>query len=220
MAVIQQFDYSVDLMKVLLWQYNDAEKLQLLMQQKQDWYTQNQSRFWMDWFVDVFDLSTANDFGLQVWAIILNIPLVVTIDPSNDVTPSWAFGDLRENFEHSNFHRQFAGAQQLTTEQARLVLRLRYFQLTTRGAIAEINNFLHYLFFEDYGNCFVIDLLDMTCQYTFNFALPSALRFIFERYDILPRPAGVGVNILVVATITWGFDEYHENYDNGNFSEL
>ena len=92
MNQIQAFDFSVDLMRALLWQYNDAARLEALLRQKQTWYDANQSAFWSDWLADVFDLRTANDFGLSVWAIILDIPLIVAsaVDPSDK--PLWGFG--------------------------------------------------------------------------------------------------------------------------------
>ena len=33
---IQEFDFSVDILQALLWQYNDATKLQALLQKKQE----------------------------------------------------------------------------------------------------------------------------------------------------------------------------------------
>ena len=71
MATIQEFDFSVDLLRALLWQYEDATGLQALLRQKSEWYTVNQTAFWSNWERDVFDLTTANDFGCAVWGIIL-----------------------------------------------------------------------------------------------------------------------------------------------------
>lgn len=144
MIQIQALDFSVDLMRALLWQYNDAARLESLVRQKQEWYDLNQAGFWGDWVADVFDLRTANDFGLSVWAIILDIPLVVAsaIDPNDK--PVWGFDQYRENFNNGNFAATSSAA--LTTEQKRLVLRLRYFQLVTTGAVPEVNGFLKYLF--------------------------------------------------------------------------
>lgn len=144
MSQIQEFDFSVDLLRALLWQYNDAARLEALLRQKQDWYDANQTAFWEDWVRDVFDLRTANDFGLTVWATILDIPLVVAsaVDPVDK--PIWGFGQYRENFNNGNFAS--LSNSQLTTDQKRLVLRLRYFQLVTRGTVPEINEFFAYLF--------------------------------------------------------------------------
>ena len=189
---IQEIDYSVDVMKALLWQYNDAVSLQSLLQSKQDWYNQNQEQFWSDWYTNVFDLRTANEFGLTVWYIILDIPIIVSSAPPVDPPPAWGFEDTHKNFNHGNFFGSSGGVQTLTVAQARTVLRMRYFQITSRGTIPEINNFLEILF-GDLGGGYVLDNLDMTMEYHFNFPLDSKLAYIFESYDILPRPAGVSV---------------------------
>lgn len=216
MSTIQEFDYSVDLLKCILWQYNDAERLQSLLEQKQAWYNANQTEFWTNWYNDVFNLQTANDFGLSVWSIILDIPIVVGVPPSDLSKPTWGFTSTHSNFTNGNFAQTGSGVQTLTTEQARTVLRMRYFQLTSRGTVPEINKFLSVLF-KDQGVAYVVDGYDMTLFYVFRFALSSELQFVLESYDIFPRPAGVGAHYIVVEDIPFGFDIHNENYDNGNF---
>lgn len=215
MSQIQALDFSVDLMRALLWQYNDAARLEALVRQKQTWYDANQSAFWNDWVADVFDLRTANDFGLSVWAIILDIPLVVAsaVDPSDK--PIWGFGQYRENFTNGNFAAISSSA--LSTEQKRLVLRLRYFQLVNDGAVTEINAFFAYLF-APLGPVYVKDGYDMRARYVFEFPMSSALEVVLTEFDLLPRPAGVKVDYVILGDADgWGFGRYHENFTNGNF---
>ncbi len=38
---IQNFDYSVNLLQALLWQYNEAKNLQGILEAKQTWYDIN-----------------------------------------------------------------------------------------------------------------------------------------------------------------------------------
>jgi len=218
MSRIQEFDYSVDLMKALLWQYNDAENLQKLLELKNEWYIKNQTEFWSNWYNDVFNLKTANAFGLSVWAIILDIPITVQVGPSAPDKPTWGYGEFNKNFENGNFSRSRGGALSLTVEQSRTVLRLRYFQITSRGTVPEINRFLK-LLFKDLGPIYVRDNLDMTMTYVFGFQPSSQLLFVLERYDILPRPAGVAVDSVVELIQYWGFEPFRENFDNGNFGE-
>lgn len=215
MSQIQTFDFSVDLRRALLWQYNDAARLEGLLQQKQDWYNANQEAFWNDWTADVFDLRTANDFGLAVWAIILDIPLVVASQGDDANKPIWGFDQYRQNFTNGNFASTAAAS--LSTEQKRLVLRLRYFQLVTTGAVPEINEFFAYLF-APLGPAYVNDGYNMTARYVFNFPLPSAIEMVLTEYDLLPRPAGVKIDYVVIGDADgWGFGRYHENFTNGNF---
>ena len=215
MSQIQAFDFSVDLLRALLWQYNDAARLEGLLQQKQDWYNANQKAFWEDWATDVFDLRTANDFGLAVWAIILDIPLVVASQGDDANKPIWGFGQYRENFTNGNFASTAAAS--LTTAQKRLILRLRYFQLVTTGAVPEINAFFAYLF-GPLGRAYVKDGYDMRARYVFEFPLSSAFEMVLTEYDLLPRPAGVKIDYVVIGDADgWGFGRYHENFTNGNF---
>jgi hypothetical protein len=211
---IQEFDYSVNLLQAILWQYNDALRLQSLLEQKQSWYDINQSEFWSDWYRDVFDLRTANDFGLTVWAIILNIPLTITSGGEVDIE-RFGFEEFRLNFTRGNFAPSSSGIK-LTTEQRRLVLRLRYFQLVTRGAVPEINQFLDYVF-GDLGNVYVLDGLDMTMTYVFTFAPSKNLFFVLKNFDVLPRPAAVGVNFVITTRLVFGFGPYRSNFNRGNF---
>jgi len=218
MATIQEFDYSVDLLRALLWQHDNAESLKTIIQRKQDWYNVNQRDFWASWYDEVFNLDTANDFGLAVWARILDIPLAVE-KPADKLKDAFGFGVNHQNFGNGNFARGQAGEIPLTIDQRRLVLKLRYFQLVSRGAVPEINEWLSVLFGND-GDVFVVDSLDMTfATYFFSFAPNSQLRFILENYDLLPRPAGVGVRWQIQIKPSFGFGVNHLNFENGNFGD-
>lgn len=210
----QAFDFSVDLLQCLLWQYNDATKLQAIMASKQDWYNEAQEGFWEDWLSDVFDIRTANEFGLSVWAAILGVPLTIVPAAQAD-KPIWGFGAEREGFMQGNFAS--AGVlSNLTVEQRRLVLRMRYFQLTTRGAAPEVNAFLDYVFGD--GQVYVADSNAMHIAYIFTQAPSSAVELVLTEYDILPRPAGVGSHFVIQGEADgFGFGRYHENFTNGNF---
>lgn len=214
--MIQAFAFSLNLLQVLLWQYNEASRLQSLIESKQAWYDDNQSEFWGDWVTDVFDLRTANAFGLSVWAIILDMPLtVVSSSSGGGEHVIWGFAVDDKNFTHGNFSPWIN--LPLSTEQCRLILRLRYFQLVTRGTVPEINEFMRYLF-SDEGSVYVSDGLNMTARYVFGFPLSTELQQIFANFDLLPRPAGVFVDYVVIPDLNgFGFGRYHYNFNNGNF---
>lgn len=214
---IQKFDTTLNAMQSLLWQYNTAVNIQGLLQFKQDWYVANQTQFWDDWYRDVFNLATANEFGLFVWSIILGQPIVFpnVADPNKI---NWGFGTYHKNFERGNFASTSGFTYTLSKETARIILQLRYFQLTTAGAIPEVNRMLAYVF-KGYGPAHLLDGHDMKQKYIFGFILPADMKFVFDNYDILPRPAGVGSDYDVIIEESFGFDEFHENFDNGNFSE-
>lgn len=224
---IQSIDYSTNITQSLLWQYNEAIHLQSLVEQKQTWYDVNQSQFWSDWFHDVFDLQSANEFGLNVWSIILNIPIQLGL-PINLDKPIFGFNQDTPindytNFDNGNFVR-VNGQISFTGPQKRLLLRLRYFQLTTRCDVLDINRFLKFVFAEpdlNYGgDVYVLDGLDMSITYVFTEYLPPELVLMFTGYDILPRPEGVLLKIVVPTGKIFGFGDFNQNFGNGNFMEL
>lgn len=217
-GTIQTFNFSVNLLQALLWQYDNAMRIRSLLQQKQDWYDSEQSGFWENWISGVFALETADVFGLSVWSIILQVPIIVSLNPSPTSQPTWGFGSFNQNYTNGNFLFQNGGAQVLSPEQARLVLQLRYFQLQSSGTIPEINRFLKFIFGSKYGRAYVKDdTAPMSIIYVFAFVPPSQLQFVLENFDILPRPAGVSVTYETLVPAPWGFDTPHETFDNGNF---
>lgn len=219
---IQQFDFSADLLRALLWQYNDASNIESLITQKNEWYDGVQNQFWENWVTDVFDLRTANDFGCSVWAYILNFPVILAQEENTEtVDVPFGFGTDKANFSSpSNFANITGSALYLTTEQKRLILRLRYFSMTTSGCVPEINRFLNYLFAEDYGVVYLIDNNDMTQTYVFQFQPDYWLQKVLDIYDILPRPAGVKSEMVVTSSNYFGFGTDKLNFGNGNFNPL
>lgn len=219
MADIQKIDAHANLLRAILWQYSHADKLKALAQAKQDWRDKNIEQFWLDWSRDVFNLDTANDFGMVIWGRILGIPITVDIDPSTG-REVWGFGINNLNFGNGNFGRKSTGSGSLTSSQRRLLLKMRYFQLTQKPTVINVNKMLSELFGQ-YGKIFVVDSLDMSfLTYFHNFALSRELETLFRDFDILPRPSAVGVRTQLQVKDSWGFGINHLNFNNGNFGRL
>jgi len=222
MATIQEFNYNVDLLKAILWQYNESPNLLSLVTSKQDWYNENQSDFWSSWYTNVFDLQTANLFGLAVWSIILNTPLYVPFEPEPSDKPIWGFNEYDPSFpDLENTYTNFFGGNfstrgdiiVLNVEEQRFLLRLRYYQLVTRGEVWDINKFLNYLVGSSNigftGQMYALDNLGMDMTYVFsNGTFPFDLLELLLSLDILPRPAGVGVGEVIIGSdVTFGFND-------------
>lgn len=219
MSDIQEIDFSVDLLRSLLWQYNDATTLQSLVTQKNAWFAENHTQFWDNWYDDVFNLETANQFGLVVWGILLNLQLYVNQPPPVDV-PIFGFnGSDGVNFDNGIFGVNSGQTVVLSVETQRLALRLRYLQLTTSGCVPEINRALKVIF-ADYGAAWLYDYHNMKQAYMFDFELPFEMKYLFDNYDILPRPAGVKSGYIDLTQQFFGFDGgEHLNFDNGIFGD-
>jgi len=135
---IQDFDFSINVLEALLWRHNEAENFQALIQNKQDALDSLNKDFWTDWIADVFNLDTANSFGLSVWSIILDIPLSIDPDDQEPDNSNFGYGEVRKNYGNGNYSGA-TGEIILGTEEARLALKLRYYQLVSRGTIPESN---------------------------------------------------------------------------------
>lgn len=203
---IQEFNfYDVDFKQAIPWQYDQATNLLGLINAKELWYTNNFTNFWFTYQIFIFSLYQPNIFGVALWSIILNVPLWVTNDSPPSTWPVWGFNEINnppppqdtvntyQNFTRGDF---FNEQPSLTVNQQAFLLRIRYYQLITNGAVSaaldnrpdgleklagqtlyqnsdvvDINNFFHFLCTDnniDYdGTIYIEDNLDMTITYVF-----------------------------------------------------
>jgi hypothetical protein len=195
MMKIQEFDYSINVEKALLWRHNKAVNLQALLANKQAALDTLHSDFWTAWSSDVFNLNTANDFGLIIWSIILGLPLTIDNESSPVANGNFGFGEFRKNFGNGNF-TPLGDFITLNSEDARSLLKLRYYQLVTRATVPECNKIVNDVF--PTLTPYVVDGLDMTMEYVFNGSPSSSLRDAIKRLDVLPRPSGVELSITYI----------------------
>jgi hypothetical protein len=197
----QDLDFSVDLLSAFLWRNQPSVNLQALITEKQTWYNENQEDFWDSWINNVFNLTTANQFGCIVWAIILGLPLSV-FNATPQTKKAWGFGSYssppgggsppsnplqwRTNFNNGNFSPNASSPISLTLAEQIICLRLRYFQLTTNCGTELTNQILQELF-SSYGTIYLIDNLNMTVTLYTSFTISSALGLILSQFDLIPR---------------------------------
>lgn len=178
MSNIFEYDPSVDFTKHIFWQYNNAPNLNSLVNSKQTWYQTNQTQYWQDWVNNVLNITTANDYGLSIWGILLGIPRTYLVDGEN---------------------------MSLSTEQYKTVILARLKMLKMRGTIPEINSLLQFIFGK-YGKAYVIDNYDMSITYRFNFSLTPLQIAVLQNVSILPKPAGVEINVVALGNDVFGFN--------------
>lgn len=203
MSEVQETDYSINLKSSVLWQYESAEAIKALTEAKKEWLDEHHGQFFDDWYRDVFNVDTINDFGVAIWGRILDIPVgrfnSTTTTPI--VTP-FGFGNFNGNFFGYNFYSNSGRSRELPIELKRLIIKMRYFALTTRFTIPEVNKFLRDNF-SDYGPAYLQGTYDMSeMVYIFDFAVDDDLKFIFDDLDMLPRPSTLGVGWTNVAPPT------------------
>lgn len=211
-----------DIDKAIDWQRSNASKFISLIQQKADWYDSTFNTFVEDWFRDVFDLNTANDFGLAVWSLILDVPLYGVTKKSPHGFDSFGFnGDKVKNFDKGGFNLHTDSAYKLTTEQKRIALKLKAYSISMSGSSVEINERLTNIF--GGVKLWCIDNLDMTLTYkTADKQIYIFSKTLLANY-LLPRPAGVEIRkVEYVDPERFGFKyesklNGQNNFDRGNF---
>ncbi len=177
------FALPADLMKNITWQYDNAEKLKSLISNKNDWYSENLNSFWQGVVDNFLNISTATDWGLDLWGRALNVNRIYNVN-GEQVTIST---DL--------YRRLILGKLQL---------------IHTDGTVPQINKYLNFIF-KDHAtvttNAYVKDQLNMTVYYVLNFTpTDEELAVIYAR-DFLPTPAGVEDKIYILdQSIIFGFD--------------
>lgn len=151
--------YNGDLLQAMKWAQNNAPKIQALVTAKDKWYNNFQTIFWNQWEANSFDIRTADNFGLQIWCIILGVSSSgFGLYPASN---SWAYGKNRQNFKYSGTNPNIPEADRneiggnfygagdseiLNLNEIRKVLRLRYVALVSNGNVAWINKMIRYIF--------------------------------------------------------------------------
>ena len=213
---VQAIDNSADLMRSILWQYEGAPKMVQLAQNDQTFMDGNNAGFWDDWIRDVFDLTTANEFGLAVWARILNYQISISSLPP-PVGAVWGFSANNENFEQAGFGIPGSAVSVLRPDDARVALLLRWFRLTMRPTVPNINRAIAVAFGANAG--FVAPNGVMKIKYFFTQPINFQLRDLFDRTDALPRPAAVGVVWDEALPAVFGFGVNHLGFEDGSFAK-
>lgn len=203
----QVFDYTVNLLQVILWKYDKAGKLKRIIAAQQAYMQVNQTEFWQNWYDNVFNLVTANVFGLSVWSYLMNLPLYLGQGFEPNTKPLWGVNAYTDPTTLKNSYYNFSGANfstfgtviRLTPEQQRFLLRLYYFTISSNFTQTLVNQFLAYLCETSNiaytGTIYVVDNLDMSVTYYFTEAnFPNGLLTVIQDLNAMPNNAGVLIN--------------------------
>lgn len=147
-------------------------------------------------YSNVWDISQAVGYGLDVWGRILCIGRVITVS-----TDAVYFGSAESTTEVGFGQGQFYSAQPLTENYPlsdnayRLLLMAKAMTNVCSGAIPAINQILLTLFPER-GNIYCTDGEDMTMTITSEFALQPWELAVLQQPGVLPRPTGVASTVV------------------------
>lgn len=153
--------------------------------------------------LNVWDVYTAQGFGLDIWGRIVNVPRTITI-PSTDTY--LGFDEALPNAEPFNQAPFYSGPQggtlyTLSDEAYRVLILTKALANISSFTAQSMNALLNFMFNgqgSTRGSCYVLETATpMQIEYVFNFALQSWEAAILEQASLMPRPAGVGVTITV-----------------------
>lgn len=194
---VANYNFKIDLNKVILWQYNDATKLKSIVSNQQSFMDTNLTDFIRGWERNVFRLDDCDSFGLTVWGRLLNAPRpVYTINNEKHV-----FND----------------------EQYRLLLKAKIYLLNFNGTCSNLNEFLKKFFPNVQFS--VVDNYNMTVTIQVLSEMSDDLKPVLIYDGFLPRPSGVEYlfDFGTDYTTIFGFEgsEYQgtslQGFDNGTF---
>jgi len=151
----------------------------------------------LDSFYDlVWNVNTAQGWGLDVWGRIVGVGRVLQLQASK----YWGFEEATDvsadPFGQSPFY-----SGQVTTDNFilddpgfRTLILAKALANICNGSVPGINAVLLQLF-PGRGNCYVVDNMDMTMVYYFDFALTPVEQAIVVQSGVLPRPAGISASV-------------------------
>ena len=162
-------------------QYANSPKFVSLVSGLTDIFSNSQTL--EDWYNVVFNIKTAEGFGLDIWGLILNQGRAFSyVDPIS--------GDTENVYLKG---AQTVGGSSYTSEQIeeiyRQVLFLKAMSNITNATLASLNKMLQF-YYQARGRVYVINYGTMKIRYVFEFYVNNLEKAIFTS-DIMPRPTGV-----------------------------
>lgn len=195
----------------VLAQYANSPRIVALIQAFNAWIDPSVD---LDTFYDyVWNVDTAQGFGLDIWGAIVDVPRNLQI-----VTAGQYFGFDESLTAISLTPQPFGQAPFWNGTPASTTYALgddAYRKLILVKALANItdctarnlNKLLAFLF-EGEGRAYVVDTGGMTFRFVFEFILSDVERSIMLNSTAIPRPAGVLAQVMTVDPAhTFGFNE-------------
>lgn len=161
----------------------------------------------VDAFFDhVWNINTAQGFGLDIWGRIVGVRRELSLIPPLDF---FGFEEgLGAPFDQKPFFDRLGVnlTYELSDDAYRQLILVKALSNIAATSARSLNQILQNLF-AGRGRCYVLDLGDMTLQYTFEFQLTQYEYAIVTQSGALPRPAGVGAILFTSEMPTFGFSE-------------
>lgn len=145
----------------------------------------------------VWNVETAVGWGLDVWGRIVGVGRTLQIAATKYFGFEEATDVSADPFGQSPFYQgqPVTSNYVLSDEGFRVLILAKALANISNGSCAALNQIL-LLLFPGRGNCYVVDNLDMTFDYVFDFALSPVELAIVSNSGVLPKPAGASVTVV------------------------
>ena len=197
----------LDVEQTIVSQYGNSSTIGQLIQNMNE-YIDPRTDF-NTFFDFVWNVDTAQGFGLDVWGRIVNVSRVLKI-PEDPLY----FGFSQASPGSYPFDEQpfYSGIEAAT--QSYLLSDDAYRQLIFTKALVNISNCtaqtinqLLQNLFATRGKCYVNDLGNMSMRYVFEFVLSPYELAIIAESGVMPRPVGVSATLIQSDFPVFGFSE-------------
>lgn len=185
-------------------QYANSPTLVQLIQSMNQYF--DPSINFADFYEFVWNVDTAQGFGLDIWGRIVNVSRNLTIPGDVEHFGFEEAGDA-EPFDQAPFYNGDSATETYTLldDAYRTLILTKALANISDSSAPSLNRLLQNLFFGR-GRCYVIDGNDMSMKFVFEFELEPFEIAIMQQAGIIPRPAAVGASIFIVNTeSTLGF---------------
>lgn len=152
-----------------------------------------------DFYQKVWNVDTAEGYGLDVWGRIVGVGRVLQVASSKFFGFNEATSLSADPFNTSPFYsgQQVSNNFILSDDGFRTLIFAKALSNICDGSIPAINQVL-LLLFPGRGNVYVTNGRNMTMTYTFTFAPTPVEAAIVSQSGILPLPAGVSVTVVQI----------------------
>jgi hypothetical protein len=184
----------------ILAQYADSPKLRSIIETFNT--TMDTGTFLDDFYDVIWNIETADTYGLDVWGKIVVVSRLLTVTPSEkffgfgEATNPTPVIDDPQPFDQAPFYtgEQLTSTVSLTNDAYRKLIMLKAMANITDCTIPNMNKMLMYMFGSS-GKAYVRNDGGMVMTYVFEFKLSTVELAIVQSSGALPSPAGVTVNI-------------------------
>lgn len=213
-TVNARFDFT----KVIISQYANSPVIGQLVANMNSYV--NQWANFQAFYSYVWDVNTAQAFGLDILGRIVGVNRYLLLPASQGLTFGFYNATSPHDFAPFNdapFYSSNLGTMTFSLSDAvfRTLILVKALANISASTTPALNQMLINLFGAS-GQCYVSDGLNMTISYVFKFLLSPTQYAILTQSGVIPRPAGVQVNIVqLVPGFNFGF---YNPYSSGDFA--